>query len=167
MPQDSGFALKDIQPLALITQTPETHQSFVDAVILACERHLQSIGNVKGIVLRKTYATLQAVRPMYVQHIVTTLSRAYVVEFAAMYEDFRKSQTLPSESPTHFIHYVRSHRQEADAHFWKIADNYAEKRKNAFVGKAYRAMRSNIESHLSAIFDIICAEIDRITFVEV
>ena len=158
--------MTNILPITSILETPERHEAFVTSVIRASEDHIHSLDAVRGFLIRNAYAVIRAVRPGYVHFLVQVLSRDYIAEFGPMHEAFRKSQELPSAEPKPFLSYVSAHRAEADAIFWKVADAYAVKYKRSIVTTTYRAMRSSIQAHLSIVFQIICAEIDRSTFVE-
>ena len=118
---------------------------------------------IKGLVIKKAYAAVKSVRPGYVRHILNVLTNDYIEEFSQMYDDFRDSQNLPAEKVKPFHDYVKAHRDEADKHFWKIADAYAERKSDSIIGKAYKAGRSMIGSHLPTVYKIICSEIDKIT----
>lgn len=158
--------MKTILPLKSITAAPETHKQFIDAVLSHLEREISSMSMIKGMFIKKTYATIKSVRPGYVRHIIEVLTSDYISEFSDMHEAFRASQKLPSISPVPFITYIRAHREEADKHFWRIADEYAAKKSGSLISTAYKAGRSTIESHLPLVYEIICTEIDKCTVKE-
>ena len=158
--------MKTINPLESILETPEKHQIFIDAIIERMEKEIQSMSAIKGLFVKKTYAAVKSVRPGYVRHIIEVLSKDYIKEFSEMHTSFRSSQTLPTNQVKPFIDYIHSHQKEADEPFWRIADDYAAKRSESLIGKAYKAGRSTIASHLPLVFEIICEEIDRCTVVE-
>ncbi len=161
------LSMKTIHTLNTILSTPEIHQAFVDSIVNHMETEIQSLSMIKGLFIKKTYAAVKSVRPGYIRHIIEVLSKDYIAEFSEMHEAFRASQKLPAENITPFIDYIHAHQKEADAHFWRIADDYAAKRSESFIGKAYKAGRSSIASHLPLIYKIICTEIDHHTIVEV
>ncbi|MBQ9394574.1 MAG: hypothetical protein IJU23_03525 [Proteobacteria bacterium] len=158
--------MKTILPLKTINDTPETFKQFVGAIILHMEKEISSMSMLKGMFIKKSYAAVKSVRPGYVQHIIEVLTRDYISEFSSMHDDFRASQKLPSAEPVPFITYIRAHREEADKHFWRIADDYAAKKSSSLIGKAYKAGRSTIDSHLPLVYEIICSEIDKYTIKE-
>ena len=121
---------------------------------------------LKGIFIKKSYAAIKSVRPGYVRHIIAVLTKDYIAEFSSMHDEFRNTQSLPSAKPLPFITYIRAHREEADKHFWRIADDYAAKKSGSLIGNAYKAGRSTIDSHLPLVYEIICSEIDNYTIKE-
>lgn len=159
--------MKTINPLQTLFEDPQKRKLFIDAIVERMESEIQSLNMIKGLFIKKTYATLKSVRPGYVRHIIEVLSEDYSKEFAQMHADFRASQSLPSEKITPFIDYIHAHQKEADEHFWRIADDYAAKRANSMIGKAYKVGRPMVATHLPLVFQIICTEIDRLTVVEV
>ncbi|MBQ1924640.1 MAG: hypothetical protein II767_05340 [Proteobacteria bacterium] len=162
----SAKTLKNIHPLKFILEDKQRHDVFVGAIESHLETEISSMSMIKGLVIKKAYAAVKSVRPGYIRHILNVLTNDYIEEFAPMYEDFRTAQNLPAEKVKPFGDYVKAHRDEADKHFWKIADAYAEKKSDSIIGKAYKAGRSMIGSHLPTVYRIICSEIDNITVYE-
>lgn len=158
--------MKNISPLKTILEDPQKHQHFVDSIVEHMEKEIQSLNMIKGLFIKKTYAAVKSVRPGYVHHIIEVLSNDYIQEFSQMHEDFRASQPLPAKNVKPFLDYIHAHQKEADEHFWRIADDYAAKRSESLIGKAYKLGRSSITAHLPLIFQIICTEIDIHTVVE-
>lgn len=159
--------MKNIQPIETILSSREKHDAFVEAIIENMELEIGKLSMIKGLFVKKTYAAVKSVRPGYVKHIIEVLSKDYVSEFSEMHAAYRETQGLPCEKPASFHSYVEAHRAEAEMHFWAVADRYAARKSDSLIGKAYKAGRSTIESHLPLVFKIICAEIDRFTFEEV
>ncbi len=159
--------MKDIKPLNVITETPETHKAFVKDVVKRVEEHIKGLGVVKGLFVRNTYAALKAVRPGYVEHIIEVLSKDYIVEFAEMHEAYRSSQNLPAEKIQSEVDYILAHRKEADIHFWNVAERYAEKRKDSVIGKIYHTAKPMIEKNLGTVYEVIFDEIAKYTVFEV
>ncbi len=159
--------MKNIQPIETILLTQEKHVAFVDAIIEQMELEIGKLSMIKGLFVKKTYAAVKSVRPGYVKHIIEVLSKDYVSEFSQMHAAYREEQKLPSEKPASFYSYVEGHKAEAEKHFWAVADRYASRKSESLIGKAYKAGRSTIESHLPLVFKVICAEIDRFTFEDV
>ncbi|MBQ8036577.1 MAG: hypothetical protein IJ268_06235 [Proteobacteria bacterium] len=155
--------MKNIHPLKYILEDKQRHDSFVNAIENHLETEIASMSMIKGLFIKKAYAAVKSVRPGYVHHILNVLTNDYIEEFFPMHEDFRNAQSLPSEKVKPFGDYVRAHRKEADQHFWKIADAYAAKKADSIIGKAFKAGRSMIDSHLPTVYKIICSEIDAIT----
>ena len=158
--------MKRILPIETILETPEKQGIFVTAVVNQMETEIGKLSMIKGLFVKKTYAAVKAVRPGYVRHIIEVLSKDYIHEFSQMHSDFRASQPLPSEHPVPFIQYINEHRKEAETHFWVVADKYGAKKADSMLGRAYKAGRSTIASHLPLVFEIICAQIDKQTVVD-
>ena len=159
--------MKNICPLQSILEDDSKHKSFTSSIVNHLETHVQAMKSLKGLFIKKTYASVKAIRPGYVEHIIEILSKDYIHEFSGMHSDFMHSQTLPCDNPASFDSYVKSHFSEAEQHFWRIADDYAAKRSETLIGKAYKAARGTIASHLPQMLEIICTEIDKHTFYEV
>ncbi len=159
--------MKNISPIETILADDSKHRSFVQSIQKHLDNQVQSTSSIKGLFIRKTYASVKAIRPGYVEHIIEVLSQDYIKEYSGMHADFIQSQSLPSESPLTFDSYVKSHFSTAEKHFWRIADDYAAKRSDTLIGKAYKATRSMIAAHLPQMLEIICHEIDKHTFYEV
>lgn len=158
--------MKNIQPLKFILEDKQRHDAFVGAIEKHMEEEISALSMIKGLFIKKAYAAVKSVRPGYVRHILNVLTHDYIEEFAPMYDDFRTSQKLPAASIQPFGDYVKAHRAEADKHFWKIADAYAAKKSDTIIGKAFKAGRSMIDSHLPTVYRIICSEIDKVTVYE-
>ena len=158
--------MKNIHPLKFILEEKQRHDDFVGAIENHLETEIASMSMIKGLFIKKAYAAVKSVRPGYIRHILNVLTNDYIEEFASMYDDFRNAQNLPAEKVKPFGDYIKAHRDEADKHFWRIADAYAEKKSDSIIGKAYKAGRSMIGSHLPTVYKIISTEIDKITVYE-
>ncbi|GEM_PF-6031328 len=159
--------MKNISPIQTILEDDSKHQSFIQSILKHLENQVQSQKSITGLFIKKTYSSVKAIRPGYIEHIIEVLSKDYIKEYSGMHADFIQSQSLPSESPASFESYVKSHFSEAESHFWRIADDYAAKRSDTLIGKAYKASRNTIASHLPQMLEIICQELDKHTFYEV
>ena len=159
--------MKNINPIQTILEEDSKHRSFIQSIQKHLENQVQSQKSIKGLFIKKTYSSIKAIRPGYIEHIIEVLSKDYIKEYSEMHADFIQSQTLPSESPMTFDSYVKAHFSTAEMHFWRIADDYAAKRSDTLIGKAYKATRSTIASHLPQMLEIICHEIDKHTIYEV
>ena len=147
--------MKNIKPLSSIIEDPATHKKFISSVTESIEKHIQSMGAIKGLVVKKTYAAVKAFRPGYVEHILEVLSKDYVREFSDLHEQYRKDQHLPAETVTSLPDYMKSHQQEAEQKFWIVADQYAARKANSFIGKTFQTFRPTIKNHLPTALDMI------------
>ena len=159
--------MKDIKPLSIIIETPETHQAFVNDVVTRVEQHIQNLGAIKGLFIRKTYDALKAIRPGYIQHIIKVLSKDYIIEFSDMHETYRKSQNLPAKQIQPESEYILAHRKEAETHFWRVAENYATQRKDSMIGKIYQTAKPTIKNHITTVFEVIFDVIAQYTVYDV
>lgn len=159
--------MKDIKPLKVIIETPETHKAFVDDVVKRIEQHIQGLGAIKGMFIRKSYEGLKAVRPGYIHHIIEVLSKDYIIEFADMHDAYRASQNLPADKIQPESDYILAHREEAEQHFWVVAENYAEKRKDSMIGKLYHTAKPTIKKHITTAFEVIFDVIAKFTVYDV
>lgn len=159
--------MKNIRPLSYIIETPENHKAFVDNVVKRVELHIQGLGAIKGMFVRKTYDALKAVRPGYIHHIIEVLSRDYIQEFSGMHEDYRASQNLPAENIQSESDYILAHQEEAEKHFWIVAEKYAAKRKDSMIGKLYQTGKTTIKKHIKTVFKVIFDEIAEFTVYDV
>ena len=156
----------DIKPISSITDDPEIHNSFVAAVGQSIEKHLKTLGIMKGLVIRNAYAAVKAIRPGYVEHVIKVLSRDYIREFSDMHQQYRDEQHLPAEEIQPLLGYIKAHQKDAEERFWRVADGYAKSRSGTFIGKTYNALRSQLKSHLPTVFEVIFNLIEQFTVVK-
>lgn len=155
----------DIKPIGCITDDPELHKKFVATVVQNIETHIKSLGVIKGLVIRNAYAAVKAIRPGYVEHIITVLSRDYVREFGDMHQRYRDEQHLPAEKIQPLLAFIQANQPEAEEHFWRVSDAYANARSKTFIGKTYNAFRSQLKSHLPTVFEVIFNIVEQFTVV--
>ena len=155
--------MKNIKSLNCLIDDPELHKTFVHSVVESIETHIQSMGMVKGLVIRKAYAAIKAVKPGYVEHIIDVISKDYVREFLPLHDQYRESQHLPAQDVVALPVYMKDHYHESEQIFWRVADNYAQKRANSLLGKTYNTFRSTIAGHLPTALDMIFKIIESCT----
>ena len=158
--------MKDIQPLTSLLDD-KTYTAFVARLIERIEYHLKVMSGVKGLMMRKTYSTLQSIRPHYIEHILLILSKDYIHEFSELHESYRKSQSLPAETISSLESYLRRDLDEVKKRFWRVTDGYANERKQSFIGKIYLKFRPSIEPLFPVIFKEMTSIIEEFTVYEV
>ena len=159
--------MKDIAPLTIIFDDQARLEILISRLIARVEHHLKQMGALKGIAARKTYDAIKAVRPNYVEHILNVLSHAYLKEYLPMHERYRADQHLPANVIQPLREYIRVHANEAEMHFWCVADDYAKRSNSHFLGKLYFKFRPMIKEHLPIIADEISGIIEDLTISEV
>ncbi len=155
----------DIKPIGCITDDPELHKAFVSAVVQSIEKHIKSLGVIKGLVIRNAYAAIKAIRPGYVEHVINILSRDYVREFGDMHQRYRDEQHLPAGKIQPLLAFIKANQAEAEEHFWRVSDAYANTRSKTFIGKTYNAFRPQLKTHLPTVFEVIFNLVEQFTVV--
>ena len=157
---------KNIKPLICLNDDPELHKAFMASLMCCIENQIQSMGAIKGLVIRKTYSAVKSVKPGYAEHIVDVLSREYVKEFSDLHETYRKEQNLPAETITPLPVFMKAHDKEVKDLFWKVADGYAQSRTNTWLGKTYQKFKPTIAAHLPTVLEIVFQQIEHFTMTD-
>ena len=157
---------KDIKPLSCLNDDPVLHKAFVDALMECIDHQIQSLGAIKGLIARNTYNAVNAIKPGYAKHIVDVISKDYVREFSNLHETYRKDQNLPAETVTPLCTFMSAHDQEVKTLFWKVADGYAQKRSNTWMGKTYQKFKPTISAHLPEILKTVFKQIEHFTLID-
>lgn len=158
--------MKDILPLQALIDDKTLNASFIKAFESRIEKRIKEIGSFKGIVIRKAYAALQAVRPNYVTHILEVLSRDYIREYTPLHEIYRREQNLPAESIEPLRDFVSKHLPEAREIFWRIANSYAARHKSDPIGILYQKFRTTLEEHLPSVWHEITDILEAYTVID-
>ena len=157
---------KNIKPLVCLNDDHVLHKAFVSSLMDCIDQQLQSLGAIKGLVIRKTYATVQSIKPGYAEHVVDVISKDYVREFSDLHETYRKEQNLPSDQITPLNDFMAAHDDEVKTLFWKVADGYAQKRANTWMGKTYQKFKPTISAHLPNVLKLVFKQIEHFTVVD-
>lgn len=153
----------DIRPLSYIRNHADVKKQFVERLIRLLETQPEKMGAVKGLIIKKTYAAVQSIRPHYVEHVVTVLTQDYLQAYENFHQIYIKSQNLPAQTYVPFYEYVKTMETEYRQIFWEIADRYAQRHKGRFLGTLYSKFRPTIEEHLPEIIREVCILIDEFT----
>ena len=147
--------MKNIKPLTTLLDDPTLHQKFIGSVVKSIENHIQSMGAIKGIVIKKAYNAIKSIRPGYVEHILEVISKDYVREFTDLHEKYREEQHLPAEFITPLPDFMKQHQDEA------------ERKANSLIGKSFQTFRPTIQNHLPTALKMIFEIIESYTLYEV